>query len=143
VSLVLVSLLRGLVLPLWALCPLAYYLYYSVSFISILIPWYLEFRFTHWSSQFLDALVHKPQFIRWSTQFTDALVLKPTVFLFIDSYHTTIYLCKQHHLHNFNQNMLNILKCQTSCIQLNKTTITTLLKAKLHVLSSVSKKYSQ
>jgi hypothetical protein len=35
------------------------------------------------------------------------------------------------------------IKCQTSCIQLNKTTITTLLKTKPHVSSSMSKKYSQ
>jgi hypothetical protein len=35
------------------------------------------------------------------------------------------------------------IKCQTSRIQLDKTTITTLLKTKPHVSSSMSKKYSQ
>jgi hypothetical protein len=73
---------------------------------------YLNLRFIRWSSQLLDALVLKPQFIRWSPQFTDALVPKPLVFLLTDSYHTTIYSCKQHHIHNFNQNMINILNAK-------------------------------
>jgi hypothetical protein len=72
----------------------------SVGLISVLMPWYLNFRFIHRSSQPLDALIHKPQFIRWSTQSTDALVPKPPVFLLTDSYHTTVYSCKQHHIHN-------------------------------------------
>jgi hypothetical protein len=57
----------------------------SVSLISVLMPWYLNFRFTRWSNQLLDALVRKPQFIRWSPQFTDALVPKPPVFLLTHS----------------------------------------------------------
>jgi hypothetical protein len=74
----------------------------SVDLINVLMPWYLNFLFIHWSSQPLDALLHKSQFIRWSTQSTDSLVPKPPVFLLTDSYHTTIYSCKQHHIHNFN-----------------------------------------
>jgi hypothetical protein len=52
----------------------------SVGLISVLMPWHLNFRFTRWSGQLLDALVRKSQFIRWSPQFTDALVPKPPVF---------------------------------------------------------------
>jgi hypothetical protein len=58
----------------------------SVGLISVLMPWYLNFRFIRWSSQLLDALLPKPQFIHWSPQFTDALVPKPPVFLLTDSY---------------------------------------------------------
>jgi hypothetical protein len=76
---VLASLPRGLII----IFPLTFGL--SVSLISVLMPWYLNFRFTRWSSQLLDALVRKLQFIRWSSQFTDALVPKPPVFLLTHS----------------------------------------------------------
>jgi hypothetical protein len=35
----------------------------SVGLISVLMPWYLNFRFICWSSPLLDALVRKPQFL--------------------------------------------------------------------------------
>jgi len=97
-------------LPYLTITPLTFGL--SVGLISVLMPWYINFRFIHQSSQLLDALVHKPQFICWSTQSTDALVPKPLVFLLTNSYHTTVYSCKQYHIHNFNQNMLNILNAK-------------------------------
>jgi len=67
------SFLWSLVLPLWVLCPLAYYLHSfnlwfirrSYQWIDALVP---KLWFTRWSSQLLDALVCKPQFIRWSPQ---------------------------------------------------------------------------
>lgn len=62
-----------MLLPLWT-----FGLY--VGLISVLTPWYLNFWFNCWSSQFLDALVLKSQFNHWSNQSTDALVPKLSVF---------------------------------------------------------------
>jgi hypothetical protein len=65
----------------------------------------LEFSFPFDATQ-------KAEIKKRDSQPLDALVPKPPVFLLTDSYHTTVYSCKQHHIHNFNQNMLNILNAK-------------------------------